>query len=111
MKGVLSSTAGRLRARHLALWGVRGGGEEWRACALVPASPRSRPVPLLDGRGTQGFPGDQVPSKGSDGGGLGLGGRPSLQVFKEPRRRPGWRAPLSTHEALVRLEETLRQTS
>ena len=43
-------TAGQLRARHLALE-VRG--EKWRACALVPASPRSRPVTSSIGRDTR----------------------------------------------------------
>jgi len=53
------STTDRLRALHLALGRgtslscARWEGESWRASALVPASPRSRPVPSRVGEGTR----------------------------------------------------------
>jgi len=87
------STTDRLRARHLALG--RGchsharscaswEGESWRASALVPASPRSRPTPSPGGRGNTASLETRSPSIWADGGVLGLGGRPSFSVFSEP---------------------------
>src|SRR6185436_18494822 len=69
----------------------RGESSGGRSCALGPGL-LPEPTRLPPGRKRDGFPEGQDPHDQADGGGLGPGGRPSSQVFKEPRRRPDRRA-------------------
>ena len=81
-------------------WGCRSLRARWegkqrRACALVPVSPRSRPVLSSTERDAR-LPWRPGPFFWADGGVLGPGGRPSFSVFNEPRcaclaaARPDW---------------------